>query len=157
MMVGTAAATLVGLLFVSLSLNIKAITRQENTELRVLAEQTFANFIFVLLFAVFFLIPNQGPIGLGLPLLGVGGFGLYSTLNHFYQTRHKYARVLGRRSLASRFITPTICYVTLIIIAISVLLGQTDGLYWLVAVMILLIVSASFNAWDLLLRMKGDE
>jgi hypothetical protein len=40
------------------------------------------------------------------------------------------------------------------IVAISVLLAQTNGLYWLVPVMILLIVDASMNAWDLLLRLR---
>jgi hypothetical protein len=42
----------------------------------------------------------------------------------------------------------------LIIIAVSVLLGQTGGLYWLVPVMILLVVVASINAWDLLLLLR---
>jgi hypothetical protein len=53
-----------------------------------------------------------------------------------------------------RFILPMICYVALLIIAISVLMGMTGGLYWLVPVMILLIVNASTNAWDLLLRLR---
>jgi hypothetical protein len=44
--------------------------------------------------------------------------------------------------------------VALLIIAVSVLLGQTAGLYWLVSVMILLIWDASLNAWDLLLRLR---
>jgi hypothetical protein len=44
--------------------------------------------------------------------------------------------------------------VALLIIAVSVLLGRTGGLYWLVAVMILLIVAASSNVWDLLLRLR---
>jgi hypothetical protein len=53
-----------------------------------------------------------------------------------------------------RFAVPTLCFVTLLIIAVSVLLGRTGGLYWLVPVMILLIVAASSNAWDLLLRLR---
>jgi hypothetical protein len=44
--------------------------------------------------------------------------------------------------------------VALLIIAVSVLLGQTGGLYWLVPMMILLVVAASRNAWDLLLRLR---
>lgn len=39
------------------------------------AEMT--NFLTVLLFAVIFLIPEQDPLGLGLPLVGIGLFGLY--------------------------------------------------------------------------------
>jgi hypothetical protein len=153
MMIGTAAATLVGLLFVSLSLNIDAITRKENADLRMLAEQTFSSFIYVILFAVFFLIPDQGSQGLGLPLLGVGGLGLYSTVSHFFKTRYKQPRVWGRGNVALRFAAPTLCFASLMIIAVSALLDRTNGLYWLVPVMILLIVSASWNAWALLLRL----
>jgi hypothetical protein len=154
LMIGTAAATLVGLLFVSLSLNVDVITREENADLRVLAAQTFTSFISVLMFAVLFLIPRQGPQGLGLPLLGIGGYGLYSTVSRFLETRRKRPRVWGRGSVARRFAVPTLCFMTLLIIAVSVLLGRTGGLYWLVPVMILLIVAASSNAWNLLLRLR---
>jgi hypothetical protein len=154
LMVGTAAATLVGLLFVSLSLNIAAITRKANDDLRNLAAQTFSCLLMVLMFSVLFLIPSQGPHGLGLPLLGMSGYGLYDVVSHFLKVRRKQTRLWGRTSVASRFILPTICYLTLLTVAISVLLGQTGSLYWLVPVMILLIISASRNAWDLLLRLR---
>ncbi len=48
-MVGTASATLVGLLFVGLSLNIEMLRRPESADLRTLAALTFNSFIYVLL------------------------------------------------------------------------------------------------------------
>jgi hypothetical protein len=153
LMIGAAAATLVGLLFVSLSLNVDAITRPENADLRMLAAQTFTSFICVVAFSVLFLIPDQGPNGLGLPLLGIGGYGLYMTASQFSQTRRKRPRAWGRGGVARRFVVPILCFGTLVVIAVSVLLRRTDGLYWLVPVMILLIVSASSNAWELLMRL----
>jgi hypothetical protein len=63
-------------------------------------------------------------------------------------------RVWGRLGLTQRFVIPAACFVTLMIIAASVLLGRTGGLYWLVPVMILLLVAASRNAWDLLMRLR---
>jgi hypothetical protein len=154
LMIGTAAATLVGLLFVSLSLNVDAITRPENADLRVLAAQTFTGFLNVVMLAVLFLIPHQGPNGLGLPLLGVSGYGLYETVGRFFKTRRTQLHGWGRGGVARRFAVPTLCCVTLLIIAVLVLLGGTSGLYWLVPVMILLVVAASRNAWDLLLRLR---
>jgi hypothetical protein len=142
------------LLFVSLSLNVDAITRTENADLRVLAAQTFTSFLNVVMFAVLFLIPSQGPAGLGLPLLGISGYGLYETVDRFSKTRRARLRAWGRGTLARRFAVPMLCFVTLMIIAVSVLLGRTGGLYWLVPVMILFIVAASINAWDLLLRLR---
>jgi hypothetical protein len=153
-MVGTAAATLVGLLFVSLSLNADAVAHPANADLRALAEQTFSTFLYILSFAILFLIPHQSPIGLGMPLLFVGGFGLYSTVRHFLRTRPSQPRVWGTGSIARRFITPLICFIVLILIAISVLFGNTGGLYWLIPVMIIFILAASTNAWDLLLRLR---
>jgi hypothetical protein len=153
-MVGTAAATLVGLLFVSLALNADAIAHPVNADLRALAEQTFSTFLYILSFAIVFLIPNQVPLGLGLPLLFVGGFGLYSTIRHFLRTRPSHSRVWGTGNIARRFIIPLICFVVLILIAISVLLGKTGGLYWLIPVMIAFIIAATINAWDLLLRLR---
>jgi hypothetical protein len=154
LMIGTAAATLVGLLFVGLALNADVITHKGNADLRLLAAQTFTNFLCVLMFAVVFLIPDQGPLGLGLPLLGIDGFGLYITVHRFVEARRNRPRTWGRGSLARRFVMPALCFVTLMAIVISVLLGKTGGLNWLVPVMILLIVNASLNAWDLLLRLR---
>ncbi len=153
-MIGTAAATLTGLLFVSLSLNADMIIKPANADLRTLAAQAFSNFILVLLFAVVFLIPRQGPPGLGLPLLGMGLYGLFITLRRFWATARNPQRNWGRGSLARRFALPTLCYITLLVVAVSVLTGSTDGLYWLVPVMILLVVDASLNAWNLLLRLR---
>jgi hypothetical protein len=153
-MVGTAAATLVGLLFVSLSLNADAITRPENADLRVLATQAFTGFLNLVIFAILFLIPDQGPRGLGLPLLGVSAYGLYETAARFLKTHPWRRRFWGKGSVGFRLVVPMLGFVTLLIVAVSVLLGQTGGLYWLVPVMILLVVSASGNAWDLLLRLR---
>jgi hypothetical protein len=157
LLVGTAAATLVGLLFLSLSLNIEAITRDASADLRVLAAQTFTSFLNVVMLAVLFLIPDQVPLGLGLPLLGISGYGLYETVSRFSNVRRARPHGWGRGSVAIRFVVPAICFVALTIIAVSVLLGHTDGLYWLVPVMILLIVAASRNAWDLLLRLRDPS
>jgi hypothetical protein len=152
--VGDAAAALMGLLFVSLSLNADLITRRKNADLRVLAAQTFQDFILVLMFAVVVLIPDQGPRGLGWPLLGIDTIGLYATLRRLIQTRRSRPRPWGRGGLARRFVIPTLCFVTVMVVAISILLGFTGGLYWLVPVVILLIWDASLNAWDLLLRLR---
>jgi hypothetical protein len=59
LMIGAAAATLMGLLFVSLSLNVDIIACQASAGLRVLAAQTFTSFLSAVMLAVLFLIPSQ--------------------------------------------------------------------------------------------------
>jgi hypothetical protein len=153
-MIGTAAATLVGLLFVSLSLNADVITDEANVGLRVLAAQTFANFLFVLLFAVVLLIPEQGPRGLGLPLGCIGAYGLYLTVRRLLVARRTQTPGWGRGSVARHVGGSALCYLALLVVAVSVLLGRTAAMYWLVPVILLLIVEASLNAWGLLVQLR---
>jgi len=154
-MVGTAAATLKGLLFVSLSLNADVVLQKENADLRVLAAQTFTNFICVLMFAMLFLIPLQGPHGLGIPLFGIGMVGLYTSIRRFLDIRKYRARAWGPSGLAWHFVFPIACFLASLLVAISVLTGSTSGLYWLISVMIVLIWDASIDAWDLLLQLRA--
>jgi len=152
-MVGTAAATLIGLLFVGLSLNIETVRRESHADIQLLAAQTFNSFFYVLMFAILFLIPRQVPMGLGLPLLSIGGLGLLSTVQQLAQTRRS-QRPWGKGTIARRFALPIVSLVGVVVIAVSVLFGQPNGLYWLVPVMILLLASASRNAWDLLIGVR---
>jgi hypothetical protein len=69
--IGDASAALIGLLFVSLSLNADVIIKKSNSDLLLLAGETFMSYFCVLMYAIIFLIPNQGPIGLGIPMLGI--------------------------------------------------------------------------------------
>jgi len=155
--IGDAAAALMGLLFVSLSLNVKVITHKANADLRMLAAQTFVSFICLIMFAVLFLIPDQGPLGLGLPMLGIDLTVLCATAQQFWKARRKQSRFWRRGHLALRFAIPAICFVTVLIVAVTVLLGRTGGLYWFVPVTMLLIWDASLNAWDLLLRLYEPQ
>jgi hypothetical protein len=155
--IGDAAAALMGLLFVSLSLNVKEITRKTNHDLQALAAQTFANFLCLVMFALLFVIPDQGPLGLGLPMLGIDLIFLVVTARHFFRSRHHPSRRWGRVTMTFRFAIPAICFITVMVIAITVLLGNTGGLYWFVPVTILLLWDASLNAWDLLLRLKEPQ
>ena len=156
-MTGTSAATLIGLLFVSLSLNVAVITHKDSADLRLLAAQSFRNFLSVLMFAVVFLIPRQLPVGLGLPLLLIGGYGLYNTVRRWLETRRQPPRAWGLRGgLVRRFHVPAISFAALTIVAVFVLFGSTGSLYGLVPVMVLLLLSASMNAWDLLMALRTD-
>lgn len=151
--IGDASAALLGLLFVSLSLNVRVITRKANADLRLLAVQTFISFLSTLMFALIFLIPDQGPIGLGLPMMGIDLIVLCVTVVRILEMRRDrpHPRVGG--GFVLRFAAPLICFAAVLIIAVSVLMGQTGGLYWFVPVVIVLLWVASINAWNLLLQL----
>ena len=71
---GTASATLVGLLFVGLSLHLQIVVSA--LEVRSLARVTLANFGAVLVVALFMVIP-QGPSAAGSQLVGAGVVSLF--------------------------------------------------------------------------------
>lgn len=152
-LIGDASAALLGLLFVSLSLNVGVVTRKANTDLRLLAVQTFISYLSTLMFAMIFLIPNQGPMGLGLPMLGIDLIVLSVTVVRILEMRRNRPHLGVGGGFVLRFAAPLICFVAVLIIAISVILGETDGLYWFVPVVIILFWVASINAWNLLLQL----
>ena len=152
---GAAAATLVGLLFIAVSLHLDIFGDESETELRALAEITLINFLTVLMMALFFLIPHQGRLGLALPLLAIAVFDLLR------QTREwiKHIRGTSFRPVAFlaivRVALPLLYQVTTILVAISILSGYTDSLYWLVWVVVTILLSASMNAWGLMIRLSA--
>ena len=71
------SATLVGLLFVALALNPAIMADDSPAGLRTWAGHTFHSFLLVLAIALVVLIPDTGPLGLGLPLLILGVWGFW--------------------------------------------------------------------------------
>jgi hypothetical protein len=65
--------------------------------------------------------------------------------------------------LLELLIPNTVCYLAVIFLAIEIIQGNTHHLEWMVMVIIWLIVSATKNAWDLMLqvaemkRAKGQQ
>src|SRR5258707_10741656 len=130
---GAASATLVGLLFIAVSLHLDIFSNESETEIRSLAENTLINFLSILMIALFFLIPHLSPAGLGLPLLAVAIGDLVWQARDW--VRHAKGRVFKGAQFKSmaflavvRVIVPILYQVTTILVAIAVLSGQTDSL-----------------------------
>jgi hypothetical protein len=115
------------------------------------ARAAFIIFLYVLLFSLMFLIPDQTPTGLGTPLLIMGGFGIYNMISIANRAR----RDAGWRPAAAEFWLSLSAYLGLIAVSVAILNHNTDSLGWLVAVMCILLISASKNAWDLLVEVQS--
>ncbi len=149
-----ACATLTGLLFVALSLNVDIFRRQENADLMVVARQTFAEFLLVLMVALVFLIPHQVPLGLGVALLALG---LASTFSALRQSA-KHGRTDGQGHRKTRY--PRVHVLSLagclgiVVLGVGILAGlsTTTACNLLVFMLAALLASASMNAWYLLVH-----
>jgi hypothetical protein len=150
--IAASAATLVGLLFVSTALNVGLFAGTDNIGLKKLASQTLLNFLYAIVFSLIFLIPRQRPIGLGAPLMCIGIVGLIRTASNLRDLFSNIPRGISRRTTFARAAMALVALSVLIIVSFLVLLrANADSLYWLVAPMILLLVSASANTWSLLI------
>jgi hypothetical protein len=151
--IAIAAATLVGLLFLSMSLNVGIFGGTENIGLKKLAAQTLTNFLYIIVFALIFLIPRQGPIGLGVPLMCNGFAGLISTVSHLRTLFSNLPHGISGKDTFVRAAMTLVAFLTLIIVSFLVIVrAGASSLYWLVAPMILLLMSASLNTWSMLIR-----
>ncbi|MDQ2740686.1 MAG: hypothetical protein M3Z66_00030 [Chloroflexota bacterium] len=152
MLSGTASATLIGLLFVAVSLHINLLGESGVSTILSLARRTFTRFILVVVVALLFLVPHQDPKGLGLPLLA---FGLVDVLR---------AIRVARLVIFTPERLPLVSSIGLILVAATLLTGTTEYLYWMVPIIGVMLTNAATNAWDLMLglakykgRRAGDD
>jgi hypothetical protein len=144
---GTASATLVGLLFVGLSLHLRAVLSR--SEVRSLARVTLANFGLILFMSLFMVIP-QRPSATGPDLIGSGVFSLVVIAPSLIAAGRSRTQTLRRYQLVMRFGSSALGYGA--VIFAGVLLGRDEAaaFSWLVVVTVVLLVVSLRNSWDLL-------
>ena len=154
---GGAAATLVGLLFVALSLHLRSVVSQP--DVGSLARVTLTDFTSVLLAALMVLIPTDHSSTKGWELLAVAAVNLPRTI---MIARGAFARersgTFDPALLFRRFGLSLACYVGLGAVAALFVAGQPENaLGWLAGVCIALILTALRNTWDLLVTVADAD
>jgi hypothetical protein len=145
---GTAAATLVGLLFVGLSLHLRAVLSR--SEVRSLARVTLTNFGLLLLLSLFLSIP-QDAASASVELLVSGCFSLVASTPSLAAAARSRTRTLGLLQLLMRFGISTLSYAGVIVAGVLLSIGSySQALNALVAVSVALFTISLRNSWDLL-------
>ena len=148
MVAGGASATLVGLLFVGLSLHLRVVVSRP--EVRSLASVTLANFGLVLLIALFALIP-QDARGFGDDLIISGAISFGIVAPSLRAASHSQTRTLRVPRLVLRFGVSALAYAGAVAAGVLILRGSYgSGLGWLAVVSVALNVVSLRNSWDLL-------
>lgn len=157
MLAGSAAATLLGLLFVAVSLHIDTIAKaRKSGDVIEFVQRTLSNFLVILAFAFVFTIPRQSPYGTGIPLLLIGLLEMWRTVKLWkrFEFGSIEQRVLDIGKFRSNLLIPnTVCYLALIFISVELLYENTNYLGWMTMVIIWLLIDASESAWVLMLRL----
>lgn len=150
-----AAATLVGLLFVSMSLRSQLATGDYALERAVwsLGTSALVCFLDVLLVGLVVLIPAQNPIGLGGPLLALAALSIAATLLGARATRA--VPGLARRHRWSTG-PSLVCYGIQGGLAVALATGGAEWLPCLAVLAGALLLNASFMAWEVLRHTSLD-
>jgi hypothetical protein len=126
-----------------------------------LARRTLSNFILVVIIALVFLVPDQGPQGLGWPLLALGIVDMLQTVLDGRAVVRELTNIAEWQSIARRVVPPVafplLSGIGLILVAATVLAGRTSYLYWMVPIVVLILSTAAFNAWELMLGLARHK
>jgi hypothetical protein len=145
-----ASATLTGLLFVSLSLNRDRLKGKRAGATAQIARTTFGDFLYVIMISLVFLVPHLIPFSLVISLLVLGlarGVGIAREILHRQSSKVKF---VGWKDVLQQIGLPGVISFGIILVSISIAVGQYNILYGLVGVIAALLVSACWNAWILL-------
>jgi hypothetical protein len=141
-----ATAALAGLLFVALSLHLRAIIT--NPALLGQAREALGGFLSILVLAILVLIPGQGRHLLGAELIA-SGFVLVFFSVHLQRQTLRHLPAQHRLHLVLHLAPINLGTAMILIAGISLLLGQGGGLFWLMPTVLLYLLNALNNAWML--------
>ena len=144
------AATLVGLLFVGLGLNPRIMAPNGPPGMRVLAAQTFHNFLVLLVIALIALVPDETARPLAITLLIVGVQGVVRVALDLRRARRDPDPRWRALQALARYVSPAVAYALCLWLAVDLWDDVPDALGSIVVVVFLLLMSASINCWDLL-------
>jgi modulator of FtsH protease len=145
-----AAAALVGLLFVAISINLQRILAYAWLPGR--AAETLVLLVNVLLVASCGLIPGQTARALGWEVLAIGGAVWLGVLLGQLRARRHYTGDQHATWFGVRVLITQVGTLPFVIGGISLIAGRGGGLYWIVAAVLAAIVAALENSWVLLVE-----
>ncbi len=150
----TAAAGLLGLLFVALSIHIRTLTEKRNAELRSVARSIFLGYVVSLGFGFLALMP-QTLWALGLELLALD---VAATIPFTLAARsglHATGVGFDRRVTIVQFVAGFGLFALAIAGSIGVAIGETSALYVVAGIAIVALLWGVFNTWELIFRMQS--
>lgn len=150
----TAAAGLLGLLFVALSIHIRALTDQRNAELRSVARSIFLGYVVSLGFGFLALMPQTlRAFGVELIVLNV------AASIPFAAAARSGLRATGvgfdRRVTMVQFIAGFGLFAIAITGSMGVAVGEASALYVVAGIAIVALLWGVFNTWELIFRMQN--
>lgn len=155
---GTAAATLMGLLFVAVSLRPKIMADGGPEGLRAWAGQTMSNLIALLIVSLVCMMPDLDAVTFATAVIVLGAQGLARGAWRLRAIARDPDPTWTLANVVWRGVLPVAAYAIAIWVGLDILRGPPDALEWLVVVAFLLVSASAGAAWSLLIEMgQRDE
>lgn len=152
LLIGTAAATLVGLMFVSASVGGGYMTEERRLGIRTFFSPTIFHFAAVLVACLALLAPKQSWTALGALLLGCGLAGfIYAAWVWRQMARMGTLRDIDLEDRMWYASGPVFCHLLVALAAALLLLQRPFGMDVLAVTLVLLLLVGIRNAWDITL------
>jgi hypothetical protein len=149
-LVGTASATLVGLLFVTASVGSSYYSRDSHHALRAFLSPSVVHFASVLAACMIGVAPLRNWVLLGLFICALGVFGVvYAGLVWRGMVRHGFSASADLEDRIWYAAMPAIAYAAMLGAGITVFLQPDDGCDLIAVAMGLLLLIGVHNAWDM--------
>jgi modulator of FtsH protease len=142
-----AAAALTGLLFVAISINLEQILKYPDLPGR--AAGTLGMLVSGLVVSAFALAPAQGNLTLGVEIAAAG---VIVAVQAMWVTRGKGTTDQPQSWRVQHLASLLVPSITFTVGGVSLIAGGGGGLYWVFAGVLLVFVTASINAWVLLVE-----
>lgn len=152
LLAGTAAVTLVGLLFVALSMHLDVLIHESKAHILAHARSTLVNFSYVLVVSLGVLIPHQSALQLGVLLsvasLIVGSMAVRAMFHKRGTATPSFERAMRRRGRMQ-----VVGYSMALLTGIAmVVTGAPQMLFNMIAVICMMLGNAMGVSWDLLVE-----
>lgn len=149
LLIGTAAGTLIGLMFVAVTVGANYLTEEKRPAVQAFFSPTVAHFSVVLTTCIILLAPHSDiTLGVVLLVVGLGGFA-YAVLVWVRMGRGGFTATIDLADRLWYALSPVSGHALLIAAAVLLLLRDVRGLDVAAAGVVLLLLVGIRNAWDI--------
>lgn len=153
---GASAATLLGLLFVAVSIHSGSLGSMHQNS-RLMAEQAFQNYLLVMLVSLLALFPSLSLAELGYATLGLTALRSVWVMLRMYRAALQPYGGTSRLHSLRRLFSSLIGFALLIAASARMVRGSGDPRTMFASAILILLFSATIVAWELLLRIAAEK
>lgn len=152
---GGVSATLLGLLFVGVSFRADIRSQPADSFVRTVVGHNFLSYLTVILFSLYFMIPDMSPSNLAWPIILTALISFLPILRSMVRLRSHFTT--DREAAFWHILVPLFCYLAAAGVGVGILLHDDEAIVWMVTIVAFMLVTPTRNAWAMLVDSSESE